>query len=285
MCEGYRKNYLRISPRFENLFDALVLLPELEADRIRLDPSSARSEGVEVLLKIAPIGGWSGWLSYARSRVADRIAGRNVRRSWDQRDAVSAGLSWSSGPWSVSSNFTYHTGWPTTDLQLVSTGSGAQQLMIGERNDQRLGDFSSLDLRVTRTFALSRGVLDAFVEASNALSQRNPCCVEFDVRRDADGGLSVTKETDNWLPLVPSAGVLWRFRVFSEAHAQSALKSTPPPMRTCRYTFLRGRGICTCIANAADCPAVAGGGDSGGTEGSLQHAAPPGESRLLLVLR
>jgi outer membrane receptor protein involved in Fe transport len=209
--EGYRKNYLRLSPRFENLFDTLVLLPELEPDRVRLDPNSARSEGIEVLLKVAPIGGWSGWLSYARSRVADHIEGRNVRRSWDQRDAVSAGLSWSSGPWSVSSNFTYHTGWPTTGLELVGPTTGTQQLMIGERNGQRLGNFSSLDLRVTRTFALSRGVLDVFVEASNALMQHNPCCVEFDVRRDMDGDLNITRNIDDWLPLVPAAGVLWRF--------------------------------------------------------------------------
>jgi hypothetical protein len=209
--EGYRKNYRRLSPRFENLFDALVLLPELEPDRVRLDPSSARSEGIEVLLKVAPIGSWSGWFSYARSRVADRIAGRNVRRSWDQRDAVSAGLSWSSGPWSASSNLIYHTGWPTTGLGLVTSAPGAEQVMAGQRNGQRLGNFSSLDLRVTRTFGLPRGVLDVFVEVSNALMQRNPCCVEFDVRRDVDGDATVTKEIDNWLPLVPSAGVLWRF--------------------------------------------------------------------------
>jgi outer membrane receptor protein involved in Fe transport len=209
--EGYRKNYLRLSPRFENLFDALVLLPELEPDRVRLDPSSARSEGIEVLIKVTPIAGWSGWLSYARSRVADRIDGRDERRSWDQRDAVSAGLSWSSGPWSVNGNYTYHTGWPTTALELVSAASGAQQVLTGERNAQRLGNFSSLELRATRTFAMSRGVLDVFVEASNAFLQSNPCCVEFDVRRNAEGGLNVIKNTDDWLPLVPSAGVLWRF--------------------------------------------------------------------------
>jgi outer membrane cobalamin receptor len=209
--EGYRKNYRRLSPRFENLFDALVLLPELEPDRVRLDPSRARSEGVEVLLEVAPIGGWSGWLSYARSRVTDRIAGRDVRRSWDQRDAVSTGLSWVSGPWSANANFTYHTGWPTTDLEVLTTASGVQQIVTGQRNAQRLGDFSSLDLRVTRTFALSRGALDVFLEASNTLGQRNPCCVEYDVRRTADGSANLARSVDDWLPLVPSAGVLWRY--------------------------------------------------------------------------
>jgi len=209
--EGYRKDYRRLSPRFENLFDALVLLPEIEPDRVRLDPSVARSEGIEVLLKVAPIEGWSGWLSYARSQVQDRIGGREFRRSWDQRDAVSAGVSWASGPWAVSSSFTYHTGWPTTGLDVVTSAAGVQQVAIGERNAQRFGNFSSLDLRVTRTFALSRGVLDVFVEASNATTQRNPCCVEYEVTRRADGSLDVGSNIDNWLPLVPSFGVLWRY--------------------------------------------------------------------------
>jgi hypothetical protein len=209
--EAYRKDYRRLSPRFENLFDALVLLPELEFDRVRLDPSRARSAGIEVLLKVAPIDGWSGWLSYARSRVTDRIGGRDVRRSWDQRDAVNAGLSWASGPWSMSAGYTYHTGWPTTGLDARELASGTQLVATGERNAERLGSFQSLDVRVNRTFALTRGVLDVFVEASNVASERNPCCVEYDVRRGADGRLNVSRETDNWLPLVPSAGILWRY--------------------------------------------------------------------------
>ena len=208
--EGYRKDYRRLSPRFENLFDPLVVLPELEFDRVRLDPSSARAEGIEVLLKVAPIGAWSGFVSYARARVKDRIDGRDVRRSWDQRDAVSAGVSWSSGPWSASFTYVYHTGWPTTNLDVLDTPAG-QQAAIGSRNGVRFGNFSSLDFRVTRTFALDRGVLDVFVEATNALSERNPCCVKYDVDRNTDGTLTVGREINNWLPLVPSAGVLWRY--------------------------------------------------------------------------
>jgi outer membrane receptor protein involved in Fe transport len=209
--EGYQKNYRRLSPRFENLFDTLVLLPELEPDRVRLDPSSASSEGIEVLLKVAPIGAWSGWISYARSRVTDRIDGRDFRRSFDQRDAVSAGLSWTSGPWSVSTNYTYHTGWPTTGLGVITSPSGVQQAVVGDRNARRFGSFNSLDVRVTRTYGLSHGVLDVFFEATNALNEHNPCCVEFDVRRGVDGMLDLGTRVDNWLPLVPSAGVLWRY--------------------------------------------------------------------------
>ena len=209
--EAYRKYYRRVSPRFENQFDALVLLPELEPDRVRIAPQSALSEGVELLLKLRPQGPWSAWFSYTWSRVEDRIDGRDFRRSWDQRDAVSAGLTWSSGPWSATATYTYHTGWPTTELGISSDPRSQQEVVVGKRNGVRFDEFNSLDFRITRTFALARGTLDVFVEGSNALMQTNPCCVEYMVTRRSDSTLDISKDVDNWLPLVPSAGVLWRF--------------------------------------------------------------------------
>ena len=207
--EGYRKYYRRINPRFENLFDTLVLLPETEFDRVRVDPQSARGEGVEVLLRLQTAGVWSGWLGYTWSRIHDRIDGREVPRSWDQRHAVNLGIAFSYGPWSATLTDSYHTGWPTTQLEW-SSGSPSQTL-IGERNAQHLEYYNSLDFRVTRTFALSRGVLDVFVEASNALSASNACCIKYSTVRHADGTQDLARNVDSWLPLVPSAGVLWRY--------------------------------------------------------------------------
>ncbi len=207
--EGYRKYYRRIHPRFENLFDTLVLLPETEFDRVRVDPQSARGEGVEALLRLQTAGAWSGWLSYTWSRIQDRIDGRDVPRSWDQRHAVNLGVAFSYGPWSATLTDTYHSGWPTTQLEWSS--NSPPQTVIGVRNAQRLNDFNSLDFRLTRTFALRRGVLDVFFEASNALSDANQCCVEYSTVRTANGTLVLEKDVDSWLPLVPSAGVLWRY--------------------------------------------------------------------------
>lgn len=207
--EGYRKFYRRINPRFENLFDPLVILPETEFDRVMVDPQSARGEGVETLVRMQTTGAWSGWLGYTWSRIQDRIDGRDVPRSWDQRHAVSLGVAFSHGPWSATLTDSFHTGWPTTQLQL--SASTPQLVSTGVRNAQRLGAYNSLDFRVTRTFALSRGVLDVFIEASNALSGVNECCVKYDVTRLADGTQTLARNTDSWLPLVPAAGVLWRY--------------------------------------------------------------------------
>ena len=40
--EGYRKRYSQLRPRFENLLNTLVILPELKPDRIRIAPPRAR---------------------------------------------------------------------------------------------------------------------------------------------------------------------------------------------------------------------------------------------------
>jgi hypothetical protein len=209
--EAYRKHYGSLHPRFENLFNSLSLLPEMEFDRVMIDPDGARAEGVEAMLRWESQGPWRGWLAYAWSQTRDRIDGRNVARRWDQTHAVSLGVTWASGPWTATVTDTFHTGWPTTRLSLLTTAGGVQQFIIGERNAERMDYYNSLDLRLTRTFILPRGALDVFVEASNALFRENPCCADYTVTRRADGSAALSENIDNWLPLVPSIGVLWRY--------------------------------------------------------------------------
>lgn len=209
--EAYRKDYREINPRFENLFNPLVLLPETEFDRVMIAPDSARAEGVEVLLRWESQGPWRAWLGYTWSQVRDSIDGEQAPRSWDQRHALSAGVGWASGPWSATVVDSFRTGWPITKLSLIETAGGGLQPAFGRRNAERLGNYNSLDLRVTRTYALARGALDVFLEATNLLSQENECCIEYTVTRAPDGAPVIEEEVDRWLPLVPSIGVLWRY--------------------------------------------------------------------------
>jgi len=46
---------------------------------------------------------------------------------------------------------------------------------------------------------------------NNALSRENQCCVKYEVTANPDGSLNYARKEDSWLPLVPSAGVLWRY--------------------------------------------------------------------------
>lgn len=208
--EAYRKYYRRIHPRFENLFDPLVLFPEAEFDRVLVDAHSGRAEGVEMLLQVRPVGAWSGWLSYTWSQATDRIDDADVARSWDQRHAVNLGVTWASGPWTATMVNSFHSGWPTSMLG-VDPQTGEPRVDLSVRNRSRFADYNSLDLRLTRTFILRRGALDAFFELSNAMSRENPCCVEYEVTRQPDGSLAYRRDVDSWLPIVPSVGVLWRY--------------------------------------------------------------------------
>ncbi|HKE95059.1 MAG TPA: TonB-dependent receptor [Povalibacter sp.] len=210
--ELYRKDYRTVNPRFENLFNPVVLLPELEFDRVRIAPETARTDGVEVWLNWHPEGNWSGWLSYTWSQAQDRVDGEDVYRSWDQRHAASMGIEWVSGPWAATLADTFHTGWPTTQLSLAaSPAPGDPPVVIGPRNAVRFDDFNSLDLRITRTFTLRHGELDTFVEVTNLTSRQNPCCTDYSIVQDSGGNPVLVADANNWLPLVPSIGVLWRY--------------------------------------------------------------------------
>jgi len=209
-AEAYRKDYGRPKFRYENLFDPLSLAPELRWDRVRIAPVSALAEGVELLLTRSAEDPWSGWFSYAWSRATDREAGRDTRRSWDQSHAIGAGAGWSDGPWHATVAGTWHTGWPVTPVGVVDTPAG-QAVILGPRNAARYAYFGSIDLRVSRDFDLPRGTLNAFVEVSNALDRRNPCCTDFDYEVADDGSMVLEEDLRHWLPLVPSIGVLWKF--------------------------------------------------------------------------
>lgn len=208
--EAYRKKYDDVSPRFENLFSPLVLLPETEFDRVMIAPDGARAEGVEMFLRWESQGPWRAWLGYAWSQARDWIDGRKVPRSRDQKHAVNMGIGWASGPWSVIVTDSFHTGWPITKMRSGEAADGRFQPVQGGRNSERLGDYNSLDLRITRTYALPRGALDVFLGVTNLLSRQNECCVEYAVTTAPDGSLVLAEEVDHWLPRVPSLGVLWR---------------------------------------------------------------------------
>ncbi len=208
--EGFIKYMSRVRPRFENLYDPLGIMPELQADRVRLDPTRARAQGIEISAD-RNAGAWRWWASYTWSKVTDDIAGREQPRSWDQRHAFQAGIGREEEKWSFSVAASVHSGWPTTDLEVLELGVDDEGEVVyeavpGPRNALRLPSFAALDLRLSRRFDVPRGSLMAFIEVSNVLNRRNVCCIDWDL---GDDGLEFSK--DYWMPLLPAIGVLWEF--------------------------------------------------------------------------
>ena len=74
----------------------------------------------------------------------------------------------------------------------------------------RFDDFRSVDLRAAYTFDLGDTELLTFVEITNMLALKNPCCVEYTVddrRRTAE----LDQSFRYWPRFVPNVGILWTF--------------------------------------------------------------------------
>ncbi|MGB5719720.1 MAG: TonB-dependent receptor [Woeseiaceae bacterium] len=213
--EVFQKEMRDVRPRFENLYDPLGLMPELQPDRVRLDPSKAAARGVELSAdRVA--GAWSWWAAYTWSNVSDRIEGRDVPRSWDQRHALQGGFAWQNEMWNFSMAASVHSGWPKTDLSLIDGGFDADGEPVsiavpGTRNEFRHPTFSSVDIRLSRKFDVRRGSLLAFVEISNLFNRRNVCCIDWDLEEDSGGNQALEFSNDYWMPLLPAVGILWEF--------------------------------------------------------------------------
>ena len=214
--EMFDKRIDDVMPRFENLFNPLGLIPEVQPDRVRLEPASAQSRGIEITLdhRSGPLNWWAG---YVLSEASDRINGRDELRSWDQQHAFQGGVSFSNERWDLALAANIHTGWPSTELFLLEDGvddEGEPEFVAvpAERNAGQYPTFASIDVRLARKWQLPRSRLTAFLEVSNVMNRRNQCCLDWDLEEDELTGEDVFERgVDYWMPILPAVGVLWEF--------------------------------------------------------------------------
>ncbi len=208
--ELFQKDMSRLRPRFENLFDPLALIPELQPDRVIIAPSEAQARGLELSVNYNT-GSLTWWASYTLSEVNDTVDGVEEARSWDQRHALIAGLNWNNGAWDYSLAANVHSGWPTTDMMLVEPADPADDpvAVLGTRNAERLGSYASVDMRISRRFKVGKGTITAFFEVANIFDSENICCRDYDLEDDTDDVLELSD--DYWLPRLPAIGFLWEF--------------------------------------------------------------------------
>lgn len=223
--EAFLKDYDRLKPRFENLFDPLALIPELAPDRVELIPASARARGIELTLEYRGREELNWWVGYTWSKATDSINGVDEPRSWDQRNAIQAGVAWQKDLWEVGVAVNVHTGWPTTGMglgmipaEIEEGGEDGEENgdyeyipVPGPRNAERLGTFAQLDFRISREFPVRVGRLSAFFEVTNATNRKNECCVDYDIDEDEEGSVFLDRSVEHWLPVIPAVGIFWEF--------------------------------------------------------------------------
>jgi outer membrane cobalamin receptor len=211
----YDKAYDDLRPRFENALDPVQLIPEGAADRLRIDAREARARGIELTLRRESDRGLTGWISIALARAEDRDANGWTPRTWEQRQSLSFGGSWTGANWGVSLAGLVHSGTPTTEIGIITTplpgGEYAVQGYAGPRNGERLRPYARVDLRMNRDVMLADSKLQFYLEVTNLLDRNNQSGIEdYDV---VPGRPEPQLEIEKgfWLPILPSIGVQWEF--------------------------------------------------------------------------
>lgn len=211
--EAYRRNVDDPRPRFENLFESIVVFPEIEPDRVRIAPSRSWAEGVELMLRGSMGSKTDWWLNYAWSSAEDRLDGRDVPRKIDQPHALNVHLGHRFGPkWSLNVVWRFHSGWRTTPVSLLQLEPEEPEdepeamLVPGPLYSDQLSAHHRLDLRASRRWTKPWGELTFFVDVQNAYDRRNAAGFDFEID---DGDFFV--EEESWPGVLPSVGLRWSF--------------------------------------------------------------------------
>ena len=174
----YDKRYKDLRRRYENYLDIYEFAAESNFDRLPVDPQSGRAYGAEVTLMSRDESSVDWWVNYTWSKAEDIVNDVEVPRTWDQRHAVTANLTWTGEKWSASATARYHSGWPRTPL--IATGIfDANGNLVGvdsdltQRNVDRFDDYVRLDLRLSRYVPLTRGSFEYYFELYNVFDTDN----------------------------------------------------------------------------------------------------------------
>jgi hypothetical protein len=109
--EAYHKKLSDIRPRYQNLDNEVEFFPEVQGDRVRLEPERGEAKGLEFFLKRDTGDRLSWWFSYGLAFAEDQIGGRTVPRRFDQRHTIYIDLNYRpSRKWRINLAWQYHTG-------------------------------------------------------------------------------------------------------------------------------------------------------------------------------
>ncbi|WIO74899.1 TonB-dependent receptor [Porticoccaceae bacterium LTM1] len=207
--EFYQKEYRDTHPRYENLFNPFVLLPELEPDRVQVSPQKSKASGTDFETSLPINESLSGVFRYSYLNAEDRINGQWVPRRWSQRHTASGRLSWQTESFSTSLAIIWHSGWRSGLLP----ESAPQDVVFPLKqvmNQMELRDYFSLDFSMMKSWFVGGNLLTLHADITNLLGRDNVAGVDYDIEEDDD--LFVFEpDAEKLLPRVVSVGLVYSF--------------------------------------------------------------------------
>ncbi len=205
----YYKRYGAQKERFENVFNPFVLLPEMEPDRVGIQPSKARAQGIDLASGYRFSESLRSHLRYSYMDAQDRLDGRWVDRRWSQRHTVNGDLSFEKGGFSLSLAATWNSGWRSSKLPaFVPEGTVIPVATI--LNNTLLRDYFSIDIGAGQYWDIGRVRLRVYADISNVTDRHNQAGIDFDVE-NVPGGYELVPDQETVLGRIVSLGVTLSF--------------------------------------------------------------------------
>ncbi len=207
--ELFYKKVDDLKPRYTNLFDPYVYVPELEQDRIVVRASEAEARGFE-LSYTGETETFQWNVNYTYSEVQDMENGRWIDRRWDQTHNLNVFMNWYIGNWTIGVATAWHTGWAATRLPLEYP-AGDPFVISDFRNNDRLKEYGTLDFKVVYDQELSNSTLQYFLEVTNIVSRANKGGLDYEIELEDDTYQLAEVDVQPVFPLVTNIGIIWRF--------------------------------------------------------------------------
>ena len=219
--EVYHRRVDDAQPYFVNIARKINPLLELESDRVRIDPTRSRAQGIELVLAQERASPFSWSATYVLSKSEDEVEGIWVPRTLDQTHTLNLAAFCRLGRWwQFSASWQYHTGWPATNQILeviVPEDTSGEWPRIAQRgfaplNRERLSPYHRLDLRVMRGFGMGRSRLDLFLDVFNVYGRINYRGFRYNlVPSGTTTWRAERRMGEELLPRMPTVGFRWVF--------------------------------------------------------------------------
>lgn len=207
--DAYEKQYGRTTPRFENLFNPFVLLPQIAPDRVEIDATRARAHGIDFEFQDELTSGTSMIARYSYMDADDKIGGQWVSRRWSQAQTATGILLWKSESFSASASVSWHSGWRTS-APPPTVPAGTTIPIADIANNRFLDDYFSVDVGFSMSYPFWRSTVTVFGDVTNTLNRDNPVGIDYSAQTTG-ATVQFQPDRESLLPIVPWVGIVIAF--------------------------------------------------------------------------
>jgi hypothetical protein len=214
----YNKDYLSVSPRYENIFGNNSYIYEAQPDRRLIAPQNAQVKGFEIVLQKNKEKKLNWWLAYSLSKAEEKINGHTQSRLWDQRHSISLSASYQFAQnCDVNVMGNYHTGWRDTPVYLYQREKKVDDnqplLKLAQTYSEKHPNFIRVDMRIGCQKKLTNSRIRYFFEVLNLFGKNNISSLsEAELLYSVQGAIEgIERFDDRSVPFIPSLGFVWEF--------------------------------------------------------------------------